>query len=241
MPLYIGGCVANDKHITLGQLFVFNESDDGNLYIQYVHDLGEWWSHSITVSKIDENDLPDNANHVAHLIGGQGGTIPDDVGGIMNYIRLMGQLTGQLGVECDNHTDTVDPSSKHWWKLLNSEVRSKPNMQRSLFDNPLVFDLEKTRVDIDAALRRPTQKRGKENINARQYDLRTGLAHELDETCTAAIPKTTKLCAVCGITVSLRLCSVCGSVAYCGRSHQVQHWKIHKADCKRIQKSKQKK
>jgi len=42
MPLYIGGCLANDTRITLGQLFALDELDDGKMYLQYVHDYGDW-------------------------------------------------------------------------------------------------------------------------------------------------------------------------------------------------------
>ena len=82
----------------------------------------------------------------------------------------------------------VDPSSKHWWKVVNSEIRSKGNM-RNVFDTPLGFHLKKTRADIDAALRRPTQKLGKEGMNVRSHNLRTGLAYETDKKCIAALPK----------------------------------------------------
>lgn len=127
------------------------------------------------------------------------------------------------------------------WNLLNTEIRGKANMQRSLCTNPLEFDLEKSRADINAALHRPTQKLGKENMNAKAHDIRTGLTHENNKKCTVSLSKkATKFCAVCGVTAALRLCSVCGSIAYCCREHQVDHWRTHKTDCKRIQKSKQK-
>nr|XP_039258932.1 egl nine homolog 1-like [Styela clava] len=40
-------------------------------------------------------------------------------------------------------------------------------------------------------------------------------------------------CAVCDKLDNLKSCSRCGSVEYCGREHQTQHWKVHKKDCKK--------
>ena len=43
-------------------------------------------------------------------------------------------------------------------------------------------------------------------------------------------------CAVCDITNAqiVRRCTRCLKVAYCGREHQLQHWKSHKKDCKQL-------
>jgi hypothetical protein len=47
------------------------------------------------------------------------------------------------------------------------------------------------------------------------------------------------MCAVCGVTAALQLCAGCGQVAYCGRAHQVMHWKEqHKMECKKAQAAK---
>jgi len=43
-PLFIGGAIANDKKITLGDLF--EQSMDSKMYLQYVHDFGDWWVSS---------------------------------------------------------------------------------------------------------------------------------------------------------------------------------------------------
>jgi len=43
--------------------------------------------------------------------------------------------------------------------------------------------------------------------------------------------ETSSICAICGID-SKKKCSVCGLVYYCGRDHQVLHWKVHKNLCK---------
>ena len=46
--------------------------------------------------------------------------------------------------------------------------------------------------------------------------------------CSRCVSETTY--AVCGVESSLR-CAKCKSVAYCDKAHQVQHWKVHKAQC----------
>ena len=40
-----------------------------------------------------------------------------------------------------------------------------------------------------------------------------------------------RACIVCGVTEKLRKCSRCKQVHYCGREHQLAHWKEHKANC----------
>jgi len=83
-PLYIGGCMADDRKIELGQLFALNDNiNNDELLIQWVYDFGDWWSHSIHLSKYD-GTVPAGAT-VAHLIGGEGGGIPEDAGGILQY------------------------------------------------------------------------------------------------------------------------------------------------------------
>lgn len=224
MPLYIGGYLANDKNITLGQLFVLNKSEHDDMSLQYIHDFGDWWSHSISVIKhIGDDGIPSQAT-AAYLIGGSGGSIPDDAGGVREYTKKIDQLTMD-----------VDPSSECWWDLL-SDIRGHSN-RLDLLTSPLEFDLEKTRTAIELAVHTGTQKAGKENINLCVVDPDTGLKHEFDEKCTITLPKTkTKLCAVCGVTVALKLCSRCSGVAYCSRDHQLNHWETHKFECRQIRK-----
>lgn len=38
-------------------------------------------------------------------------------------------------------------------------------------------------------------------------------------------------CAECQQPAELK-CSACKAIWYCGKEHQKQHWKIHKATCK---------
>ena len=151
-------------------------------------------------------------------MSGQGGSLPEDIGGMPVFMERINQLTGKLGVELEdgkmlNH---IDPNSEHWWELLNVDIRRKSNM-RSLFENPLEFNLEKTRAKLDAAIRRPTQKFGKESMNMIARDLHTpGLTYENNKKCSVTLPKNaTTFCAVCNVTVILRKCSVCQSIAYC--------------------------
>eukprot|EP00986_Skeletonema_menzelii_P008040 scaffold3268_cov171-Skeletonema_menzelii.AAC.2 len=231
MPLYVGGCVANDKQISIGQLFASEDTDIVTL--QYIHDLGDWYSHQIKISKYDGQSLKDST--VACLVRGEGLRVPEDSGGLMSYCEIMRKITGRMAIEIDEDSHTkafVDPSSEHWWRYFNAEVRNKHNMQSGL-GNPLQFDLDSARNDLDTAIRRPTQKSGREVQNLNSIDNKTGLTREQDKKVTASLPKNaTKMCAVCGVTVALRKCSGCQSIAYCSREHQLQHWKEHKAECK---------
>ena len=135
-----------------------------------------------------------------------------------------------IEIDEDSHaTAFVDPSSEHCW-------RNKYNMQSGLGD-PLQFDLDRARNDLDTAIRRPTQKSGRESLNLCSVDRKSGLTLEQDKKVRASLPKNaTEMCAVCGVTVALKNCAGCQSVAYCSREHQLQHWKEHKADCKLIRK-----
>jgi hypothetical protein len=241
--LYIGGALANDKVITLGELFTLDKQDD--LELQYVHDFGDWWSHTISVSKYD-GEVPTSAS-VAHLISGEGSCPPEDTGGSSNYAQTMSKLTGAMGIkskdtyeERDNEvSQTVDPSNERWWKFLNLEVRGKMNMQA--LKNPLAFDIDHTRANLEIAIRLPKQKGGKESANAIRRDFGTGLASsEFDDKCSVESKQNTnpfKFCAVCEVTVALKACSGCNYIAFCSREHQLQYWPKHKKDCRRIQKA----
>jgi len=244
-PLYIGGALANDKLITLGALFTFDKQDE--MKLQYVHDFGDWWSHSISVVKYD-GEIPSSAS-VAHLVSGGGNCPPDDIGGYPRYVQTMSKLTGKMEIKSEeifedlldgNMSEKVDPSNERWWKYLNSEVRGKMNMQA--LSNPLLFDMDLTRANLEIAIRRPKQKGGKEVNNLTLCNLRTGLAtSDFDEKCTVESEKSRnplKFCAICEVTVALKTCSGCNSIAFCSREHQLQYWPKHKKDCRRIQKDK---
>lgn len=144
------------------------------------------------------------------------GKIPEDIGGLPTYLERIQQLTGNARVELDGDRgfiESVDPNSEHWWRIMNSEFRRKPNM-RKLFVNPMDFSLEKTRADLDLALRRATTKTGKESMNVETRDFRNlGLVFEGDSRVSASNKNDpTKVCAVCGVTAALRNCSACDSI-----------------------------
>jgi len=254
-PLYIGGAMANDKKLSLGDLCYGTPNKNGETNLQYVHDFGDWWSHTITIThyhaeKEDIQALPQTFS-VAHILSGQGGCPPEDTGGVIKYCRIMAQLTGKLSVSNDSNDPNsranlnfVQPSSQEWWDLLNTEVRAKLNW--TVLSNPLDFDLEAARDAVETAIHLPKQSSGNERDKMINRDVQTGLASETNHT---TIPQPnpqdradfkTKVCAVCGVTVALKLCNGCKSVAFCGREHQVKHWPVHKAVCKRIQKERTK-
>jgi hypothetical protein len=47
--------MADDQKIMLGDLFYRRQDDDDavtdKMYLRYIHDFGDWWSHSLTVTK----------------------------------------------------------------------------------------------------------------------------------------------------------------------------------------------
>jgi hypothetical protein len=126
--------MANDKKIRLDQLFALSETvKDGRLFLQWVHDIGDWWSHSICVTKYEQDNsgitVPANVT-VAHLLGGEGGCIPEDIGGILKYQHVIRQLTGKLALDQEIRnasTSNINPGCKEWWTLFNEEFRSKSN------------------------------------------------------------------------------------------------------------------
>ena len=81
---YIGGAMANDKDISIGQLFTLDNNSHDSMNIQFVHDLGDWWSHTIHVSKYDET-VPKDAS-VAHLLSGDGAVPPEGTLGIYLFV-----------------------------------------------------------------------------------------------------------------------------------------------------------
>ena len=215
-PLYIGGALANDKKFTLGDIFALNEQ--GQMNLQYVHDFGDWWSHTICVSNFD-GVAPSNAS-VSHLLSGEGGC--PHTGGISNYALKISQLTWKVDLAKDDNIEegigeSVDPTSERWWNLLNVEVRGKLN---ATLASPLAFDS------------------GQERHKLTNHDYKTGLVSENVQKCSIS-PETqkdpTKCCAICGVTVVLKACSGCISIAFCSREHQLQYWPKHKKDCERIQ------
>lgn len=128
MPLYIGGCVANDKQISIGQIFASEEID---VTLQWVHDFGDWYSHSIKISKYDGQTMSDSS--VAFLIKGEGLGVPEDSGGPISFCEMMRKITGKMAIEIDEDshvTALVDPSSEHWWRYFNDELRYRKMQQR---------------------------------------------------------------------------------------------------------------
>ena len=214
-PLYIGGCMADDRKIELGQLFALNDNiNNDKLLIQWVYDFGDWWSHNIHLSKYD-GTVPSGAT-VAPLIGGEGGGIPEDAGGILQYCKIMLQLTGKGDVNQERNEGLqtqIDPSSELWWDLFNKEFRRKTNGFH-FWANPLKFDLSQTRANLHTELRRPKPKNGTVLLGSYTRDITTGLIFTGNNMSTVAMPrKPTDVCAYCGVTVALKKCS--GRLRYC--------------------------
>jgi len=243
-PLYIGGSMVNAKSITLGDLFLLDEKDE--MYLQYVHDFGDWWSHTICVTKYNDQAPPDTT--VAHLLSGDGVCPPEDIGGVEMFSRRMSELTGRIdqneeGVEGYGGSSRVaDPSSERWWELMNKEVRGKHN-GLIVIKSPTSFDLEAARTKLGNAIRHAKQKGGHENLNSTYTDFSTGLSNEFNDICKMISEEQKdplKFCAVCDVTMALKVCGGCNSIAFCSREHQLEYWPKHKKECRRIKEERNK-
>lgn len=202
--------MANDKNIRLGQLFALDDKVEGTLLLQYVYDIGDWWSHSICVTKFDETDdldVPNDAT-VAHLLGGEGGSIPEDSGGIHRYFELILKLNGQMVLDPDEHNgkrSNINPSCEEWWSIFNSNFRQASN-RCNFLSNPMNFNIEKARAKLKTEICRPRPKEA--NCNERKCT-QSGLAYDMGKKCTTIelSKKPTDVCAYCGVTVALKRCS----------------------------------
>ena len=92
--------------------------------VQWVYDLGDWWSHTVTVveegapeddaagaAEVEEVEAA-GAGGVAHVISGAGACPPDDSGGLMGYVTKVMELLGLNpmtdGVTGDRNDDDYD-------------------------------------------------------------------------------------------------------------------------------------
>ncbi len=73
MPLYIGGAFADDRHILLGDIF-YNQDSQTCFDLEYIFDIGSWWSHTISIDEVDNNC---KCTSVAELLSGNGGSPPE--------------------------------------------------------------------------------------------------------------------------------------------------------------------
>ena len=231
LPLYIGGALADDREIMLGDVFFSKHKEV--CYLQYAYDFGAWWSHTIEIRPHTghvEDDAPP-----ACLLHGNMSCPPDDIQGIYELAGKAKQLAG-VGL------GGLDPSKAEWWELLHKDWRSKPNYVNG-FDDPIKFRIEHYRRKLNEALLVPLPKRGREGRNLITHSIDSGLSGSVagpggDKPQVKNIPTDpTKFCAVCKVTAALSLCSGCRSVAFCSRAHQLQFWPQHKAACKAVQRA----
>jgi len=245
-PLYVGGAVASDREILLGDLIFDSASSCEEFDLQYVYDFGDWWSHTIEFEPFTGEIPAEGSTTAAILLSGRGVCPAEDTHGPILYSEKVQQLCGWTPIETttqatNSSTKLVDPSDSEWWEFVAQEWRGKNNTP--LVGNPLRFDLEERREALNEALRNRLHRAGTEARNLSHFNFESGLAG------TAAGPggdkravrKTRidplKQCAVCGVTAGLMLCSACHGVAFCGREHQLQYWPQHKAACKEARKN----
>lgn len=252
-PLYIGGDMADARDICLGDLW--DPDEDGKTYLQFVHDFGDFWSHTITITR-GAAYPPPAGETVAYLVDGSGACPPENCGGPHGYCMRIAKLTGEYPImpgdfledEKSDGYDVVlgmqDPSQPMWWRYLNDEVRCKQNCLT--LNNPLSFCLETHRTRVAAAIRQ-LDVEGASVEEMRTRNVATGLDlgrasnYDLAPMPVRKEAQPTDICAVCDITASLKLCSGCREIAFCSREHQLEYWPKHKAACKAAQKRKGKK
>ena len=234
MPFYIGGALADDRKVKLGDLI----NEDGTIHLQYVYDFGDWISHTLTAKQVGIVDVKKHDIAAVKLISGSGVGPAVDVGGVLPYAQKLQSLTGKAPIneEMDNDYGRAfpDPSRPEWWELVN-ELRCKRHLRGLALS--LTFDLDQCTQELVQKLQEKKRKRGRELENATQTAMREyggRVATSRNVRNTHRDPK--KYCAVCSSTVALRLCSACAQVAYCSREHQKQHWKCHKSLCKEHRK-----
>jgi uncharacterized UBP type Zn finger protein len=116
---------------------------------------------------------------------------------------------------------------------------------RANLNQPIDFGLESTRRNLEEALRQRLKKPGLECLQLVFKDFMSTLPTIPSEAGGSGpgvlkkIKSPKEMCAVCGVTAALQMCSGCGQVAYCGREHQLMHWKEqHKIECKKAQAAK---
>jgi hypothetical protein len=243
-PLYIGGALADDCKVCLGDLFVPDEFGESKL--QYVHDFGDWWSHTIVITR-DKATVPGDVS-VAYLKSGSGWCPYEDCGGADKYIQAISKLTGSADIYPQDvneeggetalwgYDGRADPSRELWWKFLNLEIRSKKNGAK--LANPFEFDLEAHRSALALSLRQRIAKKGSEFRQQTHVNFDSGIRSTASAPTGASNKKAkpTEVCAVCGVTAALKVCSGCNNIAFCSRAHQVEYWPRHKAACKAAQK-----
>jgi hypothetical protein len=244
-PLYIGGALADDCKICLGDLFAPDAFGESKL--QYVHDFGDWWSHTIDITRGEKAPVPEDAS-VAYLESGSGCCPYEDCGGAAKYAQTIIKLTGSAAIDPQDVNEKgertersvvegrADPSRERWWKFLNSEIRGKKNGAK--LSNPFEFDLEAHRSALALSLRQRIAKKGSEFRQLTQHNNDSGLRSSSSAPAGASKKKVkpTHVCAVCGVTAALSVCSGCHNIAFCSRAHQLEYWPKHKAACKFAQK-----
>jgi Plasmid pRiA4b ORF-3-like protein len=100
----------------LGDLFYTQTSDSPRLDLQYIYDIGSWWSHTIAISET-QNTI-DTAVLMCLYLGTVLACPADNIGGVNEYKKLHHQLM-----------NNSDPSRDDWGEMFCVEVRSQRNME----------------------------------------------------------------------------------------------------------------
>jgi hypothetical protein len=252
VPLYIRA-LGDDAGVTLAALFR-SEGD----HATYVHDLGDWWEHSITcVGVVREGDgkaaaasssalssspppppPPSCVSGAAELLGGALAGVPLDSGGLGRFVTNVNILAGNVPVDDPTNPNphqrsrVLSPSSPEWWRSVKDDFRKK-NCASVVYD-PMWFDLAGARANLAMSLvsNKTSMARASQSFMRREE---TGFAdmsaNGFDYSTSSKQPA--RACATCGSSAGLAACGGCRQEWYCCKDHQIAHWKEHKRDCKK--------
>ena len=134
----MGGAFVDDRRVKIGALGLRKGE-----VLQYVYDLGDWWSHSLLVEEVEEGRHVSASRQVADVLDGAGACPPEDCEGPLNYIRMVNQLLGLHPHLIDHpvHTDGgwlafMSKAREDYWETFNSEFRNKRNWHSGLELDP---------------------------------------------------------------------------------------------------------
>ena len=206
--------VMDDKGCPLAALL----SSKGDV-AYYNYDLGDNWEHRLTLEDIlaEEDDVT--------LMAGAGACPPEDSNGLD-------------GKGCNAYADFLKAykrnPKKQKMKEAVKEASGSINYSRPWTGGPPIpfkpfeFNIEYHRMLMEAMIAGPSVKTRKGNFAMMPGEDK--------------YKESMKGCAKCGNRLkALSKCAGCRTVSYCSRECQVQHWKDHKVQCKKVSSKKKSK
>mmetsp|Transcript_30956 Transcript_30956/g.77004 ORF Transcript_30956/g.77004 Transcript_30956/m.77004 type:complete len:357 (+) Transcript_30956:120-1190(+) len=147
---YIGGAVVDDRKVFVRDLLLTPGES-----VQWVYDLGDWWSHTVTVVEEGTGTRPEDgtrtpedaaadaalaaevgAGGVAQIISGAGACPPDDSGGLMGYVTKVMELLGLNpmtdGATGDRHDDDYDSEAEGGLDNVRNLEKDPTGMRKAM-------------------------------------------------------------------------------------------------------------